>query len=174
MKLPAALAKLVGKIVVVGGKQKLDGEPLAEPGATGLVFDGSKLVGSQRRAVMDLFGDSDPETDFEDLLDDGKLKPEWLPFMLWRPDGLDERHDLQVKNQDKSATTKTVAFARDGAYPQFISMWFVHKTGRVVAVQVDGTFLPAPKADALVSDYKALKLRVATYADLGREDEEAS
>jgi hypothetical protein len=121
---------------------------------------------------MDLFGDSDPETDFKDLLDKGALRDkEWLPFMLWRPDGLDERHDIQVKKQDKQAKARTPAFSRDGEFPQFIAMWFVHETGRVVAIQVDGSFFPAPKADALAKNYKALKLRVAKYADLDRDDE---
>jgi hypothetical protein len=170
VKLPPALAALADKIVVSESKVKLDSEPLSEPGYTGIVFDWSTFKDEQISAVMDHFGDCAAE-DFQDLLEDGELKPEWMPFMLWRPDGLDDEHDVQVKKQEKKPATKTVAFARDGEFPQFCSMWFLHETGRVVCIQVDGTFMPAPKADALVKDYKLLELRPATYADLGRDED---
>ncbi len=74
-----------------------------------------------------------------------------------------------MKKQEKAPATKTPAFARDGESVQFCSMWFLHESGRVVCIQVDGTFQPAPKADPLVKDYKQLKLRVARYSDLGRD-----
>lgn len=169
MKLPASLQKLVGKIVVRDAAKK-------DRGRVGLVFDWAAYTRGQIEGVMQHFDDCE-DGDFRDLRDGAKLKAEWMPFVLWCPDGLDDALPAQVKKQDKgNAKAKLAAFSRGAIadFPQFQAMWFLHETGRVVALDVDGTFLPAKKAKALVDDWKKLKLREARVADLPGGDAEGA
>ena len=177
MKLPKALAPLADRIVCS------DLPKFKKEKQIGLLFDGSTLNKNQRKTLLELFGDSQ-RGDFVNLVDWGDedddtswgpkaFRDDAMPFMLWQPDELFDDTEVLLGKLKKNATKKTPALDKgsDGfsSYPQFQTLWFLHKDGSVTFAEVDGSIEPKKKSKVLVRDVAELKLRLATVDDVDVE-----
>ena len=177
MKLPASLLPLVDKIVCS------DLPKFRKQKAIGLLFDGAALNRNQRGAIFEQFGDS-TRKDFVNLViwgdedQDNSWGPkafrgDCIPFMLWQPDELFDDRAVLLKQLANNPKKKTKAFDKGAggfaSFPQYQTMWFLHRDGSVTYAEVDGSFMPKKKSARLVGNVADLKLRLATPDDIDAE-----
>ena len=165
MKLPSKIGILANTIVCSELKK------FKKKDHIGILFDWATFNRTQKDALMDHFSDCE-EKDFQDIRKGEVLRSDCVPFVMWMPDELFDDRKVLLQKLKGNPKKNTVAYTRNyGEYPQFQSMWFLHKDGSVSTVDIDGTFLPRKTAKRLVDDYRELGIRLATPIDVHLDED---